>query len=481
MSNNRSAWKAITIDYTALQTYDDSEQIIICLTQRQVAILKALLTTTYWLTRWTNVAVSDDELLAYVAQLDSQLDGNDCECPMLMFRDNPDDPCEVQYSQDGGETWATMFRKDVCRVPSEGDVTIINNTKIIITENNDTWNGDIINIAEDWEWVGDKSNNAICWAIDKYVDAICELAIANIQSGNDERRDNDDLWDTLRGIISTLAIGASTVIGIPAAAVGAFAWAVVAIADALYDDWVTRTYDQFEDDDARQAIKCAMYYSLVGKTVQFEDWRDSIQSYDPQTANEIAIWESVSVVNSDTDVYINYLLLTEDINSISESLPTCPCELRWEHTWNFVTHGLEVWTVDDLGTYVAGVGVEGELAPAGEDDTQNVIYQLRFDEEIPRVDKMEFLFDCDKGHFNKNVDAIWARLLPTLEFTANQGAVFTGDDQTLNWSFDLTHGTECWIGFNVCWTDTEDYGSILIKSVTFEGVGIDPFLGRDTS
>ncbi|MCK5603069.1 hypothetical protein KAR91_14390, partial [Candidatus Pacearchaeota archaeon] len=77
MSHNKN-WKAITIDWTALGGYDNLEIIPVCLTQRQVAVLKSLLIPAYWSTRWDNLTASADELDEFVTNIDNQLSGNDC-------------------------------------------------------------------------------------------------------------------------------------------------------------------------------------------------------------------------------------------------------------------------------------------------------------------------------------------------------------------------------------------------------------------
>ena len=82
---------------------------------------------------------------------------------------------------------------------------------------------------------------------------------------------------------------------------------------------------KFEDEDAKDLVKCCMWMALHGETPQWEDWRDSLDGCDAVTFDEIAVWEAVGVWNSDADIYINFLILVEDINSISYGLPPCDC------------------------------------------------------------------------------------------------------------------------------------------------------------
>jgi len=286
-------WKAIVIDWTALDDYDHDEVIGICLTQRQVAVLKACLIPAYWSTRWDNLTATADELDEFVAIIDNQLSGNDCGMSAMEFRDNPLDMCEVQYSNDGGQTWTTMFRKDVCvatPATTTTDISNIYNDIDTVNTNNTTWNNDITNVAPQWAYVDEFSDRALCWLIDRYVDWVCDFAFDQIESNNQDRRDENDWLDDI---------------------------------DALANE----NSSYFKDDDARQVVKCFMFNQIRGETPQFTSWAASLDNFDEEGAGVIAtaIVETVSIFNQDTDTFINWMILMEDINSISASLPECDC------------------------------------------------------------------------------------------------------------------------------------------------------------
>ncbi|GAG56316.1 unnamed protein product [marine sediment metagenome] len=267
-----------------------------------------------------------------IAKIDSQLDGNDCPKCNMEFRDNPADPCEVQYSNDG-ETWQTMFRKDTCPVnaaPTEQDITNIYNDIDSINTNNTTWNGDITNIAPKWAYVDENSDNALCWAIDFYVDWICDVAIKQIQSDNQNRRDENEWVDDVAailagGVIASIAALATTPITLPVIAIGIITWSTTRIVDEVWDWLASYSYDRFTNMDARQAVKCWMWYAVRGETPQFEDWSHSLDDFIGDNDDETAIAGAVAEHNSDEDIYINYMLLMEELNDIADSLPECDC------------------------------------------------------------------------------------------------------------------------------------------------------------
>ncbi|MCK5613840.1 hypothetical protein KAR91_68885 [Candidatus Pacearchaeota archaeon] len=352
-------WKGATIDYTDLAGFDNDDTVAVCLTQREVAILKALLIPAYWATRWTGLTVDLDTLEAEISHIDSQLDGNDCEVGMLDFRDNPDDICEVQYSKDGGETWLTMFRKDVCRAPSNaGDVTNTNISRTEIENNNDTWNGDIINVAPQWEYVDENSDNALCWAITQYVDAICDIAKKEKQASNDSYRDIIKYIDDVTDVFSALAILAATVFGVPAVVVGAIALASGELALLFFDEILAVPTDTYDDPDDRAEVVCEMYNYLFGETVQFTDWQSSINLVTTElSGNALLIADIVDLWNGNVDVFINYMILIEEIHSISDQLPPCDCPEE------LIIEQLDGFGRDFTSSYSGGIGqVEAPVA-----------------------------------------------------------------------------------------------------------------------
>lgn len=327
-------WKAITVDWTALQDYDHVDEIGVCLTQRQVAILKAVLVPMYWSTRWENLTATSDELDAFVSQIDSQLDGNDCEVGNMEFRDNPLDICEVQYSNDGGDTWTTMFRKDVCVPKSSTTTTDIDNVYTDITNienNHTTWNNNITNIAPQWAYVDEDSDKALCYVIDKYVDWICDIAIKQIETDNETRRSENDWLDDvailLTELVMDVVIAVAGTITISTLVIGAVAYASVQLVEAVWDHLVNQGTDFYQDQDAREVVKCYMYNHLKGATPQYEDWAASLETFDyiQATDAEGAIATTVNLFNQEVDVFINYMLLMEDVNGISNLLPICDC------------------------------------------------------------------------------------------------------------------------------------------------------------
>lgn len=487
------SWKAVTLDWTALQDYDHLEQLSICLTQRQVAILKALLTPAYWSTRWTALTATQDELEDFVSQIDYKLDGNDCEFTDMRFRDNPNDGCEVQYSTDAGIIWQTMFRKDNCGpkpLVIDIDINYANQTQM--NTYNTTYAGDIVNVAPQWDYTDPDQDNALCWAIQQYVDLVCDVAIQTIESGNQDKRDANDWikdWGEIAAgyVIAWATLLSAGTVTFPALALGALTWACTALLEAALDYFILDDIDAYQDEDAKDIIKCYMYQQIQGATPQFVPWQDSLSSWESFGGNEKVIAGAVNIANQSEDVYIDWLVLTEEINEIAASLPECPCLDVWSHTWDFANYGKDTWYVDKLGTPEAmgywspGVGFVAEDLPG--DDGKNTLNFAVFPEAIPHVRTMTCTYDCVKGHWDNNTTAVELTMNGVGTQQWSQAFISTEEGQQKELIAAVNDATQAHVFLRSSYDETipHDLGSMILTHVEFEGDGVDPFSGRITS
>ena len=486
--------KAIVLDYVDLLTYDDTEIIGVCLTQRQVAILKAMLIPAYWTTRWSNLALTPSELELLIAEIDNQLSGENCGTANMIFRDNPLDTCEVQYSTNGGINWSTMFRKDNCAAPaSETTITNIYEDITLIENNNTTWAGDIINVAPKWEYLDPDQDNALCLAIQKYVSTICKQSVRQINRENQEERDaNDWMFDALQITVAAVVTAiATTILGIataPATLVGAFVWASMTVAEAAYDQHVNKTSDMYEDEDAIETIACFMWEQVAGSTPQHPAWRDSLLTWESFGDNERVIAEQVNIWNQDEDIYISWMILWEELNEIADVLPACPCPETWSHKWAFATHGPDTWEVDKLGeadqvgAWMPDAGFLClEVTEGGYD--KNLMRWLNFPDPVPNVTTMTVTYDCLRGDFDGIPESRIISLTGLGARVDNSGVIADGDAQQHSYIRALGNATSAYVMLRVSTDETPigDWGYGLITHIEFEGEGVDPFAGRETS
>ncbi|KKK71109.1 hypothetical protein LCGC14_2917240, partial [marine sediment metagenome] len=167
------------------ETVETEETISVCVTfpytpEYRDAFFGAISMLTKWY-NWEKSYQPGDERAKDAAQLwrdvmtHTTLDNCEGGSDMAtIFRENPLDVCEVQYSTDEGLNWFTMFRKDNCSGAPIGASGVEINTSITTITNNDiTYAGDIINLAPKWTYSAGITDLALCWSIKKYVDYIC--------------------------------------------------------------------------------------------------------------------------------------------------------------------------------------------------------------------------------------------------------------------------------------------------------------------
>jgi len=112
--------------------------------------------------------------------------------------------------------------------------------------------------------------------------------------------------------------------------VGAIYWAAVQLVEAVWDELVSYSWERFVDEDAREEVACFMFNQLRGSVPQWDRWSASLAGfdYDGATDDEEAIATVVNIFNTEeVDVYINYMMMLEELNDVAEYLPECPCDI----------------------------------------------------------------------------------------------------------------------------------------------------------
>jgi len=107
--------------------------------------------------------------------------------------------------------------------------------------------------------------------------------------------------------------------------IGAITWASVQIFEAGLDYLLAYEAKWLTDIESRKEVMCWMYNKMRGDTPQFDKWQHSLDDYTPTTYAAEVIAGVVAIWNSNLDVYVNYMMLFNDLDSIKETLPECEC------------------------------------------------------------------------------------------------------------------------------------------------------------
>ena len=477
-------WKAITLNYTDLQSYDDTVVIPVCLTQRKIAVLKALLITAYWQTRWTDITTNYDTLEKWVAEIDYLLDGNECSGggDVSIFRENPLDKCEVQYSNDNGVTWHTMFRKDGCvSPPTQMSVDVYNTSITTITTNNTNYAGDILNVAPAWAYDPLTTDLALCWTVRRFVDILCDARSEQL-TANETLLNIASIAETVYQATVAALTGIAGYTGfLPGIVGGAFALALGELAFGWIESALPNDKALYDDETARETVACWMFFNIKGATPNFSTWSTALDDFTGGDNAENAIVDLLKTALPDVDIFINFLMALEDITNITALLPGCGCPARWSHTWDFENVGIESWVVQgSYGIYTPGVGVVAQDRLLSGYHSM-LIDSLTLPEVVPRCDSFGFTMDMVRGSWASNTTALSMTAGGLYTYTANSGFAQTGNPGWTD-TFPLCDPTYMRITtLRSCFTTGTNWGSVVVKSITLQGEGVDPFRHRVTS
>jgi len=183
-------WKAIQYDWDALDDFEDTIDIHVCLTQRQVAILKASLIPAYWTTRWENLGISAGELHEDMSAIDAALD-EVCGGGVAFEDVRQKDDCTLEKKISG--VWSDFADISLCVVSEDGGSDYYNQLNINLIQQNlflTMYDGTPTSInvdAPDVTFTSDQSGDdsadmqtALCMAAQAFVGSFCARKVQEL-------------------------------------------------------------------------------------------------------------------------------------------------------------------------------------------------------------------------------------------------------------------------------------------------------------
>jgi len=321
-------YRAITYDYEALQLFS-TESKLYCLTDQQVAWIRANIPYYFWKTRWTNLNISNEKLSENASELEYAL----MSCLDLQ-------PATIQYIYDREvkkqlELFNTLY--------NSGGIAVLNPDTPT-----DFFNGDD----------SDDRNSALCTALTIYVRTYIQNWVTQAQ----------------------IALGVVVVVGIVASisVVGGLIASVLVGGLAL----ITQTaLDAMADDGAINDVICCMLSNLENTAVSQVNWEASLDSCGFDVGSNQAIIRDI--VASDIEQFDNYLSF---LNSLGDSfvlaesgVSVCvECLDVWEHDIDF--------TIDQQGFVISQGNYNARLECAcwnpGPGQENRLIAKLTFSQDV---------------------------------------------------------------------------------------------------
>jgi len=247
-----------------------------------------------------------------------------------MMRQKPTQPCIWQASYDGGETWADIFDMSLClsgkssRTPLEY-IALVNELNVEINNTNDTYLGDVTNVTNNWVYGDEDDANrdaALCYAIEEFIDFVCETMLKLIGDGNVEFKDGADFFAAIEIALAGIATGLFS-LGIATSWTGIGAIALAASAAITLVIGYTKSSDApiFQDDAAKETLRCQMYLAMAGQTPTLALWQASLSSVSEPSTNVQHLNNVVNSFLDFEDLFIQWMIAFDDVAGLSVPVP----------------------------------------------------------------------------------------------------------------------------------------------------------------
>lgn len=288
-----------------------------------------------------------------------------CGDDVMDFRQNPNNPCLLEYSKNDGATWLPMFDYGLCfaaQPPSLGEITItidlLNEVQIYIDDLRGDAPGAPGSIAPDVIYDAGPNDaqrdEAICSAMYLFTRG---TVAALLEAHRQEKANTDDLIDLVKrvagGVIAIVAVWAFG----PAGMIWAkrFITAVTVILAGLDIAEYLASMDEavLLDELALREVSCCMVQNLQGETVTETRFQNALTpecAWVNPNAADLASYIAPMIAAADT-----YLLFLDAFQQAYDGLTAgavypCDCD-DWTITYSFAGAALDGWEIWEHGVH----------------------------------------------------------------------------------------------------------------------------------
>lgn len=312
---------------------------------------------------WSDVLTADAHPVLQIIEL---MIGEDCM--NFQLRQDPANECLIEQTVDGGETWLPAFDLSLCMSIVDGSSggTSINNfyTSAFNSFVENVYNNYVENYVDSITDIvpelgyGDADDefrdDALCYALSKFIDAICEQAIGYFDALDDTANDlrtNLALAGAIIGIVALAATGVGTPAAVLLASQAAMWAASIGVATflgvALFDHFTETNRAAYDDLAARDIVVCCLLDDLSGADVDRDDFEDAFACAGLAT-NPQAIHDAAEILATEDATYAAFVEnMRIGFNSAKLGLlPGCPCDEDWCYRYDFEASTYE-WTLTE--------------------------------------------------------------------------------------------------------------------------------------
>lgn len=487
--------KAVITSLAELSIFDNVEEKAICLTEMEMGLLKKLIETAYWSSRWGK----DDDMdfvQSWVARLDEKLSGfEDCEGSPVF---DCDDVAACILSSDAVSLSLLNWHTETGAGGVGNPINALPDAALNA------------NLLPD-EFVCDNDHlYGMCVGIIEYINTVTV-----------------EVFQAIEVATNPIELSAEIIDNVPLAGAAASVLDVVAwIQNTAYEAYNLYWSQPVKDNLAcelyclvKEADGCEISFEMLWEmytdipdvsppsplaswVVWFAFWANLALEYTATNNVKVMSLLALSVIRwggkfggmilGIRSFPVTMQLLADDENPDWEALCTeCPePPTEWEHVWNFQTHGMEAWTILDhsvppytTGVYVPDVGVMCTHTVIGNGWHNMDVDELFLDESVPRLTGMRFGISILRGTWDQNSVYVNFRPWGRSAYKIYQGSCTDGQHNYYHDFGDAETANK--ISFMLRVADYEPNGQKpngegTIVWVSLSGTGSDPFEGRDT-
>lgn len=253
-------------------------------------------------------------------------------CAMLLLRQNPENPCQLEQSADGGDTWTLAFDYSLCVATSPQEGLLID---LLIKVNEDNLGDDYDGTPEsiDPDLVYDDSANdryrdlALCNSISLFIQLVIEVEIGN-------REDTLDWQDGVVAVGIHLLTAVGNALGFGAAY--ALFWAVYRVfAKGMIEYLKGVSTAVLSDENAIQDAKCCMFAAMLDQDpteLVFSAALDGCGFTPGSNSSELVL--GIQPLLHDTDIYLSFIdSMADGLDLVKQGVVLdCTCA-TWSYLW----------------------------------------------------------------------------------------------------------------------------------------------------
>lgn len=391
------------------------------------------------------------------------------------LRQSEDEPCVLEYSIDGGETWLTAFDYSLCAAPNQAppDVIIVNPGAP-----DDTF------VSQEGDTDEQKQARAdgLCFASNYVVQTLMGAAyqVCNGQATS------FNIAGVVLGLVTAVLIAVTI---ISAGSLTALAMLAITALLEIYGQVSALNCNVYLDEDVRDALICMVYKNLMNQPVTIAGFSHAFDHpCDDGDVSDVAdvfasMLQSPAYKQRIFDGFLNVLGEAQSAALQGATVASCICEAEtWSYMQDFKAMGKGIWSETTDHIYPGGYTASPFVVGCGFQNTSTSFYFNDCDQTIPANGAA-----CAADIFIPEGTTITKIRMVVEAAYPNAGTAWYADSQcnelgnaTPEWVFPTPLGAGTHHLWVFVWDNTAASNPRRIRGIYLEGEGNNPLAACDS-